>query len=45
MTEHEIDLLRYLGCSPREILDMTDDEARQFLDRAESSENDEAQPM
>jgi hypothetical protein len=38
MTKCEIELLRDLGHSPREIMEMTDDEARQILDRAESNE-------
>jgi len=45
MTKREIELLRDLGHLRREIMEMTDDEARQILDRAESSEDDEPQTM
>jgi hypothetical protein len=45
MTKREIELLRDLGHLRREIMEMTDDEARQILDRAESSEDDEPQIM
>jgi hypothetical protein len=45
MTKSEIEMLRELGCSPREIIEMTDDEARQILDRSESNEDDETQTM
>ena len=45
MTKREIELLRDLGHLLREIMEMTDDEARQILDRAESSEDDEPQTM
>ena len=43
MTKREIELLRDLGHLLREIMEMTDDEARQILDRAESSEDDQPQ--
>jgi hypothetical protein len=36
MTKRQIELLRDLGHLLREIREMTDDEARQILDRAES---------
>jgi hypothetical protein len=43
MIKREIEMLRDLGYSPREILEMTDDEARQILDRAKS--NEDVQPQ
>ena len=43
MTKREIELLRDLGHLLREIMEMTDDEARQILDRAESSADDQPQ--
>jgi hypothetical protein len=45
MTKREIDLLRGLGHLLREVREMTDDEARQILDRAESSEDDQPKTM
>jgi len=41
MTKRQIELLRDFGHLLREIREMTDDEARQILDRAESSEDDQ----
>jgi hypothetical protein len=41
MTKRQIELLRDLGHLLREIREMTDDEARQILDRAELSEDDQ----
>jgi Sec-independent protein translocase protein TatA len=43
MTKRQIELLRDLGHLLREIREMTDDEARQILDRADSSEDDQPQ--
>jgi hypothetical protein len=43
--EREIELLRDLGHLLREIMEMTDDEARQILDRAASNEDDQPQTM
>jgi Sec-independent protein translocase protein TatA len=41
MTKRQIELLRDLGHLLREIREMTDDETRQILDRAESNEDDQ----
>ena len=45
ITKRQIELLRDFGHLLREIREMTDDEARQILDRAESNEDDQSQPM
>jgi hypothetical protein len=45
ITKRQIELLRDFGHLLREIREMTDDEARQILDRAESNEDDQPQPM
>jgi hypothetical protein len=45
MTKREIELLRNLGHLLHEIRAMTDDEARQILDRAESNKDDQSQTM
>jgi hypothetical protein len=41
----EIELLRDLGHLLREIMEMTEDEVRQTLDRAESNQDDQPQTM
>jgi hypothetical protein len=44
VTKREIKLLRKLGHLLRKIREMTDDEARQILDRAESSDGRSLRP-